>query len=97
MNTLDRRHLLTTAAGAGAAILAGRWLQSPAAAADKPPERIKIGQIGTGHERASAKMETFRKDMAEFRGRISSDYRQRQPRLRTVISRSMLKQPGRWM
>ena len=61
MNTFDRRHLLTTAAGAGAAAAAGRWLEPTANAADPPQQRIKIGQIGTGHEHASGKMATFRK------------------------------------
>ena len=61
MNTLDRRHLLTTAVGAGAAVAAGRWLEPTATAADPPKQRIKIGQIGTGHEHASGKMATFRK------------------------------------
>lgn len=61
MNTLDRRHLLTTAVGAGAAVAAGRWLEPAATAADPPKEKIKIGQIGTGHEHASGKMATFRK------------------------------------
>ena len=61
MNTLDRRQLLTTAVGAGAAFVAGRWLQPTATAADKPMQRIKVGQIGVGHEHASGKMSTFRK------------------------------------
>ena len=61
MNSLDRRHLLKAAEGASAAVAAGRWLESPAAAADPPKPPIKIGQIGTGHEHASAKMRTFRK------------------------------------
>ena len=61
MNTFDRRHLLTTAIGSGAAVAAGRWLEPTAAAGDPPKQRIKIGQIGTGHEHASAKMATFRK------------------------------------
>jgi predicted dehydrogenase len=61
MSTFDRRQLLTTAVGAGAAVAAGRWLEPAAAAADHPNERIKIGQIGTGHEHASGKMATFRK------------------------------------
>ena len=64
MNTLDRRHLLTTAAGAGAALALGRWLEPTLTAADAPKQRIKIGQIGTGHEHASAKMSTFRKLIA---------------------------------
>lgn len=74
-DTLDRRHLLRTAVGAGAAVAAGRWLESAAAADDRPNERIKIGQIGTGHEHASAKMATFRKlsDHYEVVGIAESD------------------------
>lgn len=75
MNTFDRRHLLRTAVGAGAAVAAGQWLESSATAADPPNERIKIGQIGTGHEHASAKMATFRKlsDHYEVVGIAESD------------------------
>jgi predicted dehydrogenase len=60
MNTFDRRHLLTTAAGAGAALALGRWLEPIATAADARSQRVKIGQIGTGHEHASGKMSTLR-------------------------------------
>jgi predicted dehydrogenase len=60
MNTFDRRHLLTTAAGAGAALALGRWLEPTVTAADARSQRVKIGQIGTGHEHASGKMSTLR-------------------------------------
>ena len=75
MNSLDRRHVLKTAVGASAAFAAGRWLGSDAAAADPPKPRIKIGQIGTGHEHASAKMSTFRKlrDHYEVVGIVEPD------------------------
>ena len=75
MDTFDRRHLLTTAIGSGAAVAAGRWLEPTATAADPPKQRIKIGQIGTGHEHASAKMDTFRKlsDHYEVVGIAESD------------------------
>ena len=75
MNTFDRRHLLTTAVGAGAAVTAGRWLEPTVTAADPPKQRIKIAQIGTGHEHASAKMSTFRKlsDHYEVVGIAESD------------------------
>jgi predicted dehydrogenase len=66
MNAFDRRHLLTTAAGAGAAVALGRRLEPTVAAGDAPKPRIKIGQIGTGHEHASGKMSTLRK--------LSGDY-----------------------
>jgi predicted dehydrogenase len=75
MNTFDRRHLLTTAAGAGAAVALGRWLEPTVTAADFPKQRIKIGQIGTGHEHASGKMSTLRKlsDHYEVVGIAESD------------------------
>jgi predicted dehydrogenase len=61
MDAFDRRHLLKTAVGASAAVATRQWLAPTATAEDRPKEQIKIGQIGTGHEHASAKMETFRK------------------------------------
>lgn len=75
MDTFDRRRLLTTALGAGAAVAAGRWIVPAAIADEHPKQRIKIGQIGTGHEHASAKMETFRKlsDYYEVVGIAESD------------------------
>ncbi len=75
MNTFDRRHLLTTAVGAGAAVAAGQWLEPSASVADPPKQRIKIGQIGTGHEHASGKMSTFRKlsDHYEVVGIVEPD------------------------
>ena len=75
MDTFDRRHLLKTAVGAGAAAAAGQWLEPTAAAADQPKKRIKIGQIGTGHEHASGKMSTFRKlsDHYEVVGIVEPD------------------------
>lgn len=59
MSTLDRRQLLTAAAGLGAAA-AAQWHLPIAAGAGAAPERIKIGQIGTEHEHAP-KMSTLRK------------------------------------
>jgi len=79
VNTVDdiescchRRHFLATAAGVAAA---GPWLQPYAIAGDQPKERIKIGQIGTEHEHASGKMETFRKltDHYEVVGIVEPD------------------------
>ena len=56
MHTSDRRHLLTNAVAAGAAIVAGRWSAATAAADERPKQRIKIGQIGTSHaKQASAR------------------------------------------
>lgn len=60
-NDLDRRRFLSAGVGAGTVAVAGRWMQPHAAAAEQPTERIKIGQIGIGHNHASAKMATFRK------------------------------------
>ncbi len=75
MNTVDRRRFLTTAVGAGAAVAAGQWHEQTATAADRRKQRIRIGQIGTGHEHASAKMATFRKlsDQYEVVGIAESD------------------------
>ena len=75
MDTFDRRHLLATAVGAGTAAAAGRWLEPTATAADHSKQRIKIGQIGIGHNHASAKMATFRKlaDHYEVVGIVEPD------------------------
>lgn len=75
MNTFDRRHLLTSAVGAGAAVAAGQWLPSTTIAADPSKQRIKVGQIGVGHEHASGKMDTFRKlsDHYEVVGIVEPD------------------------
>jgi predicted dehydrogenase len=75
MESFDRRQLLRTAVGAGAAVAPGQWLAPTATAGDRPAARIKIGQIGTGHEHASAKMATFRKlsDHYEVVGIAESD------------------------
>ncbi len=66
MDTFDRRHLLTTAVGAGAAVAAGQLLAPSATAADKPKQRVKVGQIGVGHEHASGKMGTLKKLTDEY-------------------------------
>ncbi len=94
MNTLDRRHLLKTAAGAGAAIATGHWLHSASAADEKPKQRIKIGQIGTGHEHASGKMSTLRKlrDHYEVVGIAESD-----PELRKRHENNPIYKDIRWM
>lgn len=75
MNTLDRRHLLKSAVGAGVAAAAGCWLEPTATGADRPKQRIKIGQIGTAHEHAPAKMSTLRKlsDHYEVVGIVEPD------------------------
>lgn len=60
MNHIDRRQLLATAARAGAAVAAGQWLGPAALAADAPNQRIKIGQIGIGHEHAAGKLDALK-------------------------------------
>ena len=61
MNRFDRRQFLATAAGTGAAIAAGQWLEPTATGAEPPKQRIKIGQIGVCHEHASGKLNTVKK------------------------------------
>ena len=80
MRLLDRRHLMKTAVGAAAAVATGPWLESSAVAAE--PKRIKVGQIGIGHEHASEKMKTFRKlsDHYEVVGVVESDPKLRKER-----------------
>ncbi len=56
-----RRGFLGAAVGVGTIAGARSWLEAAAHAAEQPKRRIKIGQIGTGHEHASAKMAAFRK------------------------------------
>ncbi len=75
MNHIDRRQFLATAGRSGAAVAAGHWFGSAALAAEPHAQRIKIGQIGTGHEHASAKMDTFRKlsDHYEVVGIVEPD------------------------
>jgi len=91
MNTFDRRGFLTTAVGAGAAVAAGRRLEPTVAASERRKRRIKIGQIGTGHEHASAKMATFRKlsDQYEVVGIAESDPKLRKRREKTSAYRGL--------
>ena len=72
--TSRRQFLRTTGAACASGIVA-----QAATAADPPKQRLKIGQIGTGHEHASAKMSTFRKlsDQYEVVGIAESDPQQR--------------------
>ena len=60
-NCFDRRHFLGATIGVGASAAASPWLHPAVLAANPPRGRIKIGQIGIGHNHASAKMATFRK------------------------------------
>ena len=77
----NRRSFLTRAVGAGAAAGVASCLQPRVTAAGQAKERIKIGQIGIGHNHASAKMATFRKlsDQYEVVGIVepSPDWRKR--------------------
>ncbi len=61
MNVHDRRSFLANTVTAGAAAAAVSWLAPGASAAGPARQRIKLGQIGIGHNHASAKMATFRK------------------------------------
>jgi len=72
MNGHDRRRFLASTVGAAAAAVP--WLPSRARGA-APPPRIKVGQVGIGHNHASAKMATFRKlaDQYEVVGVVESD------------------------
>lgn len=56
--TLDRRGFVRAAVGAAAA---APWFMPRVAAAGPSSGRIKVGQIGIGHNHGSAKMATFRK------------------------------------
>jgi predicted dehydrogenase len=80
MNGYHRRHFLTSTMGAAAT--ASQWVGSPVRAAKKPRERIKVGQIGIGHNHASAKMATFRKlkDQYEVLGVVEPDLEWRKRR-----------------
>jgi hypothetical protein len=90
MNKRDRRHFLTSTVGAAAA--ATRWIGTHANAANPPRERIKVGQIGIGHNHASAKMATFRKlkDQYEVVGVVESDLEW----LKKRATRSGVPRPG---
>ncbi len=74
----------TTDAAIGAMALAASspWLGPRAIAAGPPKQRIKIGQIGIGHNHASAKMATFRKlsDHYEVVGIVEPDAKWRKKR-----------------
>lgn len=74
----DRRKFLATATAAGAVAM-GQWLQPHALGGEPSKQRIKIGQIGTAHEHASGKMDTFRKlsDHYEVVGIVESDPQRR--------------------
>jgi predicted dehydrogenase len=58
-NAFGRRRFLKTAFGAGAVVVAAPWIAAGTASQPKP--RIKVGQLGIGHNHASGKMATFRK------------------------------------
>ena len=60
MEHVDRRRFLAYTAGTAAAVSAVPWT-TKSVAAKQDGRRIKIGQIGIGHNHAAAKMATFRK------------------------------------
>jgi predicted dehydrogenase len=94
MDTIDRRHLLSSAVGAGTALAVGLRPSLAASAAALPDKKIKVGQIGTGHEHASGKMGTFRKlsDHYEVVGIVEPD-----PELRKRNEKSPTYQGLAWM
>ncbi len=94
MTQIGRRTLLTTAARAGAAVVAAQGLAPNLFAATPPTPRIKIGQIGTGHEHASEKMKTFRKlsEHYEVVGIVEPD-----PALRKKYENSAIYKGLPWM
>ena len=79
MTDCNRRQFVASATCLGATM---PWLMSTTAAADRPTKRIKIGQIGIGHNHASAKMATFRKlaDQYEVVGIVEPDPKWRKRR-----------------
>lgn len=80
VDVLGRRRFLKTAFGAGAVVVAAPWIL--AGTASQPKQRIKVGQIGIGHNHASAKMATFRKlsDQYEVVGVVEPDDKWRKQR-----------------
>lgn len=75
MNGYDRRCFLTRTFGAATATVASQWIPRRVTAASERRRRIKVGQIGIGHNHASAKMATFRKlaDQYEVLGVVEPD------------------------
>lgn len=61
MNTIPRRRFLHTGLQLGATASVLPWLAPHVAHAAPAPERIKVGQIGVGHDHAAGKMDTLRK------------------------------------
>lgn len=82
MDGYDRRHFLTSAISAGALSVGAPWLRPNTTAAGQARQRIKVGQIGIGHNHASAKMATFRKlsDQYEVVGVVEPDAQWRKKR-----------------
>ena len=73
VNGAGRRRFLKSALGAAAASVP--WIAPGGLAAAKSGERIKVGQIGIGHNHAAAKMAAFRKlaDAYEVVGIVEPD------------------------
>lgn len=74
MSDLHRRRFLSTTVG-GLAAAAATWLSPQPTRAAGGHARIKVGQIGVGHDHASGKMATFRKlaDQYEVVGVVEPD------------------------
>ena len=90
----DRRRFLTAAVLGAGAVAATPWLQPYVIAGQRSKERIKIGQIGTLHEHASGKMDTFRKlaDDYEVVGIVEPD-----PERRKKCEKSPTYRGLKWM
>lgn len=84
MNTMDRRHLLTSAVGAGTAIAVGLRPSLAASAAALPHKKIRVGQIGTANQHAY-KISTLRKltDLFEVVGFVEDDPKLREKALKS--------------
>jgi predicted dehydrogenase len=91
MSTLDRRRLLTAAAGLGAGAATVQWAPRVAAGTSGVPERIKIGQVGTGHNHASGKMAALRKlaNHYEVVGVVEPDPARRKKREQDPVYRGL--------
>lgn len=91
VNAFGRRRFLKTALGVGVAAASAPWFAPRMASAGQPAERIKIGQIGIGHNHAAAKMATFRKlsNQYEVVGVVEPDDKWRKQRGKDAAYRGL--------
>lgn len=94
MNPVDRRRFLRATAGTGLTAAAASWLAPQTVRAARARARIKVGQIGVGHDHASGKMATFRKlaDQYEVVGVVETD-----PLLRKAWENHSIYRGLKWM